>query len=54
MELGFSQEELSQLTGYKSRPHFSLIENGHRRPETEKMIRIAEILKAPVSDIFLI
>lgn len=53
-KMGLTQEELANLVGIANRHHMSKIESGLFRPNTKNMVRIAEVLKAPVSDIFLV
>jgi Zn-dependent peptidase ImmA (M78 family)/transcriptional regulator with XRE-family HTH domain len=47
-ELGFSQEAVTRLLGFKDRQTLSAIETGERRVSAEELLRFSEVLAAPL------
>lgn len=47
-ELGFSQEAVTRLLGFKDRQTLSAIETGERRVSAEELLRFSEVLSAPL------
>jgi Zn-dependent peptidase ImmA (M78 family)/DNA-binding XRE family transcriptional regulator len=47
-ELGFSQEAVTRLLGFKDRQTLSAIETGERRVSAEELLRFADVLAAPL------
>jgi transcriptional regulator with XRE-family HTH domain len=52
LDKGFTQEQMAQLLGYKSKSHYCMIENGQRGISVETALRISEILGKPVEELF--
>jgi Zn-dependent peptidase ImmA (M78 family)/transcriptional regulator with XRE-family HTH domain len=47
-ELGFSQEAVTRLLGFKDRQTLSAIETGERRVSAEELLRFSQVLAAPL------
>jgi transcriptional regulator with XRE-family HTH domain len=50
-ELGISQEELAHRCG-RDRTYYSAVERGVRNPTVASLLRIADALEVPASEIF--
>lgn len=50
--MGYTQEQMAKMLGYKSKSHYCMIENGQRGISVEQALKIAGILHKPVEEIF--
>lgn len=49
---GYTQEEMAQLLGYKSKSGYCMIERGVNQPPLKVALSISRLLERPVNELF--